>query len=114
MERLQRHLAKRDLRVAIGASSADVVAVIRSATDGSRPATAAMALQIPLDFANRRLVTEALVAQAHAHDIQVHVWTINAADEMDALLDLGVDGIISDFPARLADVIERRCANTPA
>jgi glycerophosphoryl diester phosphodiesterase len=111
---LRRELATRSLHPAIGASTEDVVAVIRSASDGSPPATAAMALQIPLEFANRPLVTRALVDHAHAYDIQVHVWTINSEDEMDALLDLGVDGIISDFPARVGDRIERRCGRTQA
>jgi glycerophosphoryl diester phosphodiesterase len=108
MRRLRRHLAERNLRVAHGASTEDVLAVIRSAVDGSPPVTPAMVLQIPLEFANRPLVTEALVAHAHVHGIQVHVWTINDEEEMSALLDLGVDGIITDHPDRLADLIERR------
>ena len=108
MRRLRRHLADRNLRVALGASTEDVLAVIRSAADGSPPATPAMALQIPLEFADRPLVSTALVAHAHAHGIQVHVWTINDAAEMNALLDLGVDGIVTDHPERLADLIERR------
>jgi glycerophosphoryl diester phosphodiesterase len=108
MRRLRRHLAERNLRVAYGASTEDVLAVIRSAADGSPPVTPAMVLQIPLEFANRPLVTEALLAHAHVHGIQVHVWTINDEEKMSALLDLGVDGIITDHPERLADLIERR------
>ena len=108
MRRLRRHLAERNLRVALGASIEDVLAVIRSAAGGSPPATPAMVLQIPLEFANRPLVTEALLAHAHAHGIQVHVWTINDEQTMGTLLDLGVDGIITDYPERLADLIEQR------
>jgi glycerophosphoryl diester phosphodiesterase len=111
MQRLRRHLTERRLRVAHGASIEDVLAVIRSAADGSPPVTPAMVLQIPLEFANRPLVTEALLAHAHAHGIQVHVWTINDEEKMSALLDLGVDGIITDHPERLADLIERRRVN---
>jgi glycerophosphoryl diester phosphodiesterase len=112
MRRLRHRLAEADLRVAQGASVEDVLAVIRSAEAGSPPDTPAMALQIPLEFADRPLVTEALLAHAHAHGIQLHVWTINDETTMDALLDLGVDGIVTDHPQRLADLIERRRTST--
>ena len=35
----------------------------------------------------------------------MHVWTINEPAEMERLLDLGVDGVMSDFPGRLAEVV---------
>jgi len=108
---LRHHLAERNLPVALGASTEDVLTVVRSALDGSPPETPAMALQIPLEFANRPLVTEALLSHAHAHGIQVHVWTINDEETMAALLDLGVDGIVTDYPERLADLIEARRAS---
>ena len=40
--------------------------------------------------------------------LEVHVWTINDAAEMDALLDLGVDGIMTDVPALAMAVLRRR------
>ena len=47
-------------------------------------------------------------------DLAVHVWTIDEPDEMDRLLELGVDGIMTDRPAVLRDVLERRGQWFPA
>lgn len=66
------------------------------------------ALQIPPRYQDVDLVTEDTVAKIHALGVEIHVWTINEADEMERLLDLGVDGVMSDFPARLVSVVSRR------
>ena len=108
MEALHAALDARALPAARGASAADVLGFVRSALDGARPETPAMALQVPARFAGAPLVTEDFVAHAHAHRIEVHVWTINEEDEMHRLLDLGVDGLVTDLPARMADVVRRR------
>jgi glycerophosphoryl diester phosphodiesterase len=39
--------------------------------------------------------------------MDIHVWTVNEKDDMQRLLDLGVDGIITDYPDRLLDVLGR-------
>jgi len=39
--------------------------------------------------------------------LEMHVWTINEEAEMIRLLELGVDGVMSDFPGRLAEVVRR-------
>lgn len=108
MEDLRAHLARTGVRTAVGASAGDVVACVRAALDGKPPPPGPMALQVPPDFGGRPLVTRELVAHAHAHGIVVHVWTINEPAEMERLLDLGVDGVMSDFPGRLAEVVARR------
>ncbi|NKB54934.1 MAG: glycerophosphodiester phosphodiesterase [Alphaproteobacteria bacterium] len=46
--------------------------------------------------------------EAHALGLKVVVWTVNDAARMDALLDLGVDGIISDYPDRLRAVMAKQ------
>jgi glycerophosphoryl diester phosphodiesterase len=108
MLELRRVLAERRARPAIGASLADILAVIRSAQAGEAPPTDSMALQVPAEFGGKPLVTPELVVHAHAHDIAIHVWTINDEDEMGVLLDLGVDGLVTDFPGRLRALLERR------
>lgn len=110
MDDLRAHLATTGVRPAVGASAGDVVACVRAALDGKPPPPGPMALQVPPAFGGRPLVTRELVAHAHAHGIAVHVWTINEPAEMERLLDLGVDGVMSDFPGRLAEVVARRAA----
>ena len=68
----------------------------------------AQALQIPPEFQGVPLVTSQTVAVAHNLNREVHVWTIDDPREMGRLLDLGVDGIMSNFPDRLLEVVRRR------
>ncbi|TMA36593.1 MAG: glycerophosphodiester phosphodiesterase [Deltaproteobacteria bacterium] len=101
MEKLRTAVRDSGARVALGASTGDVARFVRAAHAGAPPPPGPMALQIPAQFAGAPLVTSALIAAAHAADIHVHVWTINDPHEIAALLELGVDGVISDFPARV-------------
>lgn len=67
-------------------------------------------LQVPVRQGPLTVVDQRLVRFAHRRGLQVHVWTIDEAAEMDRLLDLGVDGIMTDRPAVLREVLERRGA----
>ena len=51
-------------------------------------------------------VTEAFVAKAHAQKLKVIPWTVNEEDRMAELIEMGVDGLISDYPNRLKRVSE--------
>ncbi|MFC7586654.1 glycerophosphodiester phosphodiesterase [Nonomuraea antimicrobica] len=64
--------------------------------------------QVPVGFRGLRVTTQRLVRTAHAIGMQVHVWTINDPVRMEHLLDLGVDGIMTDNVIGLRDVLERR------
>jgi len=78
-------------------------------TQGEKPpATTHHALQVPPAFGGIPVVDDRFVAAAHAHGLAVHVWTIDEAPEMAALLDLGVDGVMTDRPSVLAEVLRRR------
>lgn len=65
-------------------------------------------LQVPERSGRVAVVTAATVAAAHAVGRFVHVWTVNDADDMRRLLDLGVDGIVSDRADVLRDVLAER------
>ena len=71
-------------------------------------APVARALQVPVEIGGVRLVTAETIAAAHRFGLEMHVWTINEESEMTQLLDLGVDGVMSDFPGRLVSVARRR------
>ncbi|TDC99398.1 glycerophosphodiester phosphodiesterase [Nonomuraea deserti] len=64
--------------------------------------------QVPAGFRGLRVTTRALVRTAHAIGMQVHVWTINDTARMERLLNLGVDGIMTDNVTGLRDVLRRR------
>ena len=65
-------------------------------------------LQVPVGYRGIRLVTPRFIRRAHARGLQVHVWTVDDADEMHRLLDLGADGIITDRTDVLKDVLIAR------
>lgn len=79
-------------------------------------APVAPCVQIPIGFdlpvpgldVQVRVTTERLIATAAELDIDVHVWTIDDPDEMNRLIGMGVDGIMTDEPARLRSVLVER------
>jgi glycerophosphoryl diester phosphodiesterase len=64
--------------------------------------------QVPLQLGGRALVDERFIAAAHARGLQVHVWTVNTEEDTAAMLDLGVDGVMTDRPAMLRALLEDR------
>ena len=64
--------------------------------------------QVPLQLGGRALVDERFIAAAHARGLQVHVWTVDDPDDCTAMLDLGVDGVMTDRPAMLRELLEKR------
>ena len=66
------------------------------------------ALQVPLLHRGILVVTPRFIRAAQARGVRVDVWTINQAEEMRRLLDLGVDVIMTDRPGTLAEVLINR------
>lgn len=102
-----RHLTQG--RVATSAAPAEVGAFlvpgvpVRALTRGR-----VAALQVPRRRGRFPVVTAGLVRRAHAAGAHVHVWTVDDPAEMHELIDLGVDGLITDRTDLLKDVLVAR------
>lgn len=70
--------------------------------------SSAAALQVPHWHRGIRVVTPGLIARAHALGMHVHVWTIDDPQQMRELLDLGVDGMMTDRTDLLREVLIER------
>jgi glycerophosphoryl diester phosphodiesterase len=66
-----------------------------------------VALQVPESMMGVRLLTGSFVESAHARALQVHAWTVNETEDMKRLKEMGVDGIMTDYPDRLLKVLGR-------
>jgi glycerophosphoryl diester phosphodiesterase len=110
--RIRRAYRLADGRIAVSFSTVGTLVVKFARPSGLTRALAGpgVALQIPETFRGVHVLTERLVRRAHALGKDVHVWTIDDADDMDRMLDLGVDGIVSDRPDVLRDVLIARGA----
>jgi glycerophosphoryl diester phosphodiesterase len=69
---------------------------------------AADCVQVPIRYRGIRIVDRRFVAACHRAALPVQVWTVNDVPTMEWLLKLGVDGIMSDRPSVLRDVLMRR------
>jgi glycerophosphoryl diester phosphodiesterase len=69
------------------------------------PAT--QAVQVPEYEGNLHVLTPRFVHAAHRRNLEVDAWTINEMEDMQRMVDLGVDGIITDYPDRLLELLGR-------
>ena len=75
---------------------------------------AARCAQVPVGRGRLVIVDRRFLATCHRRGMQVHVWTIDDPAEMHRLLDLGVDGLMTDRPAVLKQVLVERDQWFPA
>lgn len=87
----------------------DFLAMVNGRSENTRRLKA-QALQIPEYILGRNVLTREFVERAHALELQVHPWTINDEESMKRLIELGVDGIITDYPDRLMALLRGRSA----
>lgn len=84
-------------------------AIWQAIHDGNAlPDTRHHALQVPAAIGEIVVVDERFVEGAHGHGLAVHVWTIDEPEEMERLIDLGVDGVMTDRPSVLEEILQRR------
>jgi glycerophosphoryl diester phosphodiesterase len=76
----------------------------------TRPPVRGCVAQLPVRHGRIRVVDAGLVRYAHRRGIEVHAWTVNSPAQMIELLDLGVDGLVTDRPDALRDVLRERGA----
>jgi glycerophosphoryl diester phosphodiesterase len=74
------------------------------------PAVRGDVAQLPHRFGGVTVVDADVVAAAHAAGREVHVWTVDDPDAMARLLDLGADGVLTDRPDLLRDLLAARGA----
>jgi glycerophosphoryl diester phosphodiesterase len=72
-----------------------------------------LCVQVPARLGRALFVDARLVRTAHGLGLPLHAWTVNARTEMERLLDLGVDGIITDAAPVLRDVLVSRAQWPP-
>lgn len=65
------------------------------------------ALQVPEKIGALQIVSKQFVDAAHERNLKVHVWTINNTADMQRLVELGVDGIMTDYPDQLLNLLGR-------
>ncbi len=103
---IQRFRKLTNKAVATGACPQEVMAFLLGHYTGAwkrlRPEYSA--LQVPIKQSGIPIVTAASIQTAHNMGVAVHVWTINNSAEMDRLIQLGVDGVMTDRP----DILRQR------
>lgn len=101
-EEFRRHSPK----VGISPGSQGVARLHRAVRRGEDPGPLGWAaVQVPPRSGDVEIVTPDFVAAAHRGGAAVHVWTIDEPDEMRGLIGLGVDGVMTDVPSVLSDVV---------
>lgn len=108
--------------VSTSLGTAEVVRLLAAATTASNPASwwvpgprrGVRAVQVPETWGPVHIVDRRFIAAAHERGLAVHVWTVNDASQMMRLVDLGVDGIVTDRPTMLRGLLEARGTWRPA
>ena len=114
VKRLRRHMKRHGVNVQTCASDTETkAAVVASKLHIPGRFNPLLALEVPVSQGRIKVVTEEFVKRAHANGRFVVPWTINDPKEMESLLKLGVDGIITDYPKRAIKVVNQFMKSKP-
>ena len=99
--------------VATSAGAARIAATVAAGRLGVGPVLRRVlrgvdAVQVPMNYGRLAITTPPMISRLHAAGVEVHVWTINDESTMHALLDLGVDGLITDRADLAMAVVDSR------
>jgi glycerophosphoryl diester phosphodiesterase len=97
-----------EVATSAGASEAVVFYWLQVMRLESAYSPSAQALQVPEAYRDNRIATRRFLDAAHARNMHVHVWTVNEIESMQRLIDLGVDGIMTDYPERLVKIVNEK------
>jgi glycerophosphoryl diester phosphodiesterase len=104
LRRARKSMARKGLRICTSMGPQGVLAM--KARQFHLPVRSrAQCAQVPVKYFGIPVVTRGFVDTCHAIGMQVHVWTIDDADEMRRLVHLGVDGLMTDKPSVLKRVL---------
>ncbi len=106
--RLRRARKLQGTRLCTSFGSGAIIRLVARSRGIGRPLGQGHAAQVPTTFGGIPVINRRFVEQAHADGVVVHAWTIDDPSEMNRLLDLGVDGIMTDRPTVLRTVLESR------
>ncbi|MBN9177299.1 MAG: glycerophosphodiester phosphodiesterase [Microbacterium sp.] len=98
---------------ATSAGQATIARLLAAVATGSRGLVRrtlanVQAIQVPERAGAVRIVTPRLVRAVHAADVEIHVWTVNDSELMIALLNAGVDGLVTDRADVALETIRQR------
>jgi len=97
-----------EVATSTGASEAVVFYWLQMARLESAYSPSAQALQIPEAYRENRVATPRFLDAAHGRNMRVHVWTVNDSESMQRLIELGVDGIMTDYPELLVKILNEK------
>lgn len=110
--RIARFRKRTNKRVATSSGPVETLRHLMASRAGRTSRIEADALQVPVKM-GVTVVDQRTIDAAHAAGKQVHVWTVNESQEMHRLLDMGVDGIITDEIEMLRNVMQDRGTGGP-